>query len=85
MNDKDCESLRSNTALIQREIGQKYLAEADQHLAEAKARTATLKSCIASLEAQDHDADLVRDALKNLEATVQLMTDYKALIARIIA
>jgi hypothetical protein len=65
-------------------LERQYLTEADQHIADATARIAGLEAHIADLEREDRDAAVARDALQVLQATLQLMTDHRAMIARLL-
>ena len=60
-----------------------YLAEADQHIADATERIASLQVHIADLEREGRDAAAARDALQVLQATLQLMVDHRAMITRL--
>ena len=65
-------------------LERQYLAEADQHIADATARIAGLQADIADLEREGGDATAARDALQVLQATLQLMADHRAMIARLL-
>jgi hypothetical protein len=65
-------------------LERKYLAEADQHIAETTARIAGLRAHIADLERDGGDPGAAREALDVLEATLQLMADHRAMISRML-
>jgi hypothetical protein len=65
-------------------LERQYLAEADQHIADATERTVGLQAHIADLEREGRDAAAAREALQVLQATLQLMVDHRAMIARLL-
>ena len=65
-------------------LERQYLAEADQHIADATERIAGLQAHIADLEREGRDAAAAREALQVLQATLQLMVDHRAMIARLL-
>jgi len=64
---------------------QTYLAEADQHIAAATARSAYVQADIANLERDGRDASAARDVLEALERSLELMRNYRGVVVQLLS